>query len=73
MRNAWHELGVEQTCRIGLRPDLRVTSSLVEEFAQGHTASDVLRELVQNEYDAGGRSLSVTFGEVGLDVRGTGA
>jgi hypothetical protein len=29
-----------------------VTSSVLEQFAQGHTVGDVLRELVQNEYDA---------------------
>ncbi len=49
-----------------------VTSSVVEEFAHGHTISDVLRELVQNEYDAHGSSLSVVFGEDGLHVIGTG-
>ena len=49
-----------------------VTSSVVEEFAHGHTVSDVLRELVQNEYDAHGSSLSVVFGEDGLYVAGTG-
>lgn len=49
-----------------------VTSSVVEEFAHGHTVSDVRRELVQNEYDAHGSSLSVVFGEDGLYVAGTG-
>lgn len=49
-----------------------VTSSVVEEFAHGHTVSDVLRELVQNEYDAQGSSLRVVFGEDGLHVVGTG-
>jgi hypothetical protein len=47
-------------------------SSVVEQFAQGHTAADVLRELVQNEYDARGSTLSVTFGHDGLAVRGSG-
>jgi len=49
-----------------------VTSSVVEQFAHGHTVSDVLRELVQNEYDGHGRSLSIEFSEKGLNVRGSG-
>src|SRR4051812_47618993 len=49
-----------------------VTSRVLEEFAQGHSIGDVLRELVQNEYDAQGRSLTVTFGKHGLEVHGTG-
>jgi Domain of unknown function (DUF3883) len=49
-----------------------VTSSVLEQFAQGHTVGDILRELVQNEYDADGGSLSVTFGTAGLEVRGSG-
>ena len=49
-----------------------VTSGVLEQFAQGHSAGDVLRGLVQNEYDAGGRSLSVSFAPQGLDVRGSG-
>lgn len=32
----------------------RIGASIVEEFVAGHDASDVLRELVQNEFDAGG-------------------
>jgi len=49
-----------------------VTSSVLVEFAQGHTVSDVLRELTQNEYDAGGRSLSVLFGNEALEIHGNG-
>jgi hypothetical protein len=49
-----------------------VTSSVLEQFAQGHTVGDVLRELVQNEYDARGSSLSVTFSAEGLEVHGNG-
>lgn len=49
-----------------------VTSSFLEEFVKGHTVEDVLRELVQNEYDAGGRSLTVTFDSDGLRVDGNG-
>src|SRR5438105_1376545 len=54
--------------------DLRyaVTGSFLAQFVQGHTIEDVLRELVQNEYDAGGRSLAVMFREDGLYVDGDG-
>jgi hypothetical protein len=31
-------------------------------FALDHTPADVLRELVQNEYDAGGTSMELSFG-----------
>lgn len=50
-----------------------VTTSVLEQFAQGHTISDVLRELVQNEYDARGSSLSVIFGSEGFEVHGNGS
>jgi hypothetical protein len=54
--------------------DLRysVTSSFLEEFVKGHTIEDLLRELVQNEYDAGGRSLTVAFRSDGLQIDGNG-
>ena len=52
---------------------VRVGTSLLEEFAVGHSAADVIRELVQNEYDAGGARLEVDFGEDALEVRGYGA
>src|SRR5712691_1467389 len=51
----------------------RVGTSLLSEFALGHSPADVLRELVQNEYDAGGRSLEVVFGADALTVHGYGA
>ncbi len=38
----------------------------------GHTPGDVLRELVQNEFDGGGGRLNVTFGTDALDVVGNG-
>lgn len=47
-------------------------SSVVEEFVVGHTPNDVLRELVQNEFDAGGTSLLAVFDEHGMTVAGTG-
>jgi hypothetical protein len=50
----------------------RIASSFVEEFVAGHDAADVLRELVQNEFDAGGTQLSLTFGSSALTVVGNG-
>lgn len=47
-------------------------SSIVEEFVAGHTPSDVLRELVQNEYDGKGTNLTVTLGTDGVHVSGNG-
>ena len=54
----------------GFKP--RIASSVVEEFVAGHNAGDVLRELVQNEFDAGGTQVWVTFGRSGLTVAGNG-
>ena len=63
-----------------LPPDLdqldlrfRVGDSILTEFVLGHDPAATFRELVQNEYDAGGRSLEVTFGENALEVTGNGA
>jgi hypothetical protein len=50
----------------------RIASSFVEEFVAGHDAGDVLRELVQNEFDAGGTQVSLTFGTSSLTVVGNG-
>lgn len=44
----------------------------MEQFVSGHDASDVLRELVQNEFDGQGDKLSVTFGDSALEVIGNG-
>jgi hypothetical protein len=35
----------------------RIGSSFIEQFVAGHDASEVLRGLVQNEYDGGGETL----------------
>jgi len=47
---------------------------VVEQFVAGHDASDVLRdvlrELVQNEFDGDGDHLIVHFGEEALDIAG---
>ena len=48
------------------------TLSVLGEFVQGHDASDVLRELVQNEFDAQGTRLEIAFGTDSLRVRGNG-
>ena len=50
----------------------RFGDSVLLEFIRGHSYSAILRELVQNEYDAGGRVLQVTFGDTGLEVTGNG-
>lgn len=50
----------------------RIGSSFIEQFVAGHDASDILRELVQNEYDGGGETLTLTFGSRSLEVAGTG-
>lgn len=50
----------------------RVGTSLLAEFAMSHSPADVLRELVQNEYDAGGTDLTIAFGEEALVARGNG-
>jgi hypothetical protein len=46
----------------------RIGASVVEQFVSGHNASDVLRELVQNEFDGGGHELVVTFSDEALEV-----
>jgi len=50
----------------------RIGASLVDEFVAGHKASDVLRELVQNEFDGGGSRLVITFADKELAVEGNG-
>src|SRR5215471_20417532 len=50
----------------------RIGSSVVEGFVAGHHATDVLRELVQNEFDAGGTEMCIKFGAAGLTVTGNG-
>lgn len=50
----------------------RIGSSVIEQFVAGHDAGDVLRELVQNEYDGGGDKLMLTFGSKSIEVIGSG-
>ena len=49
-----------------------VAESVVEQFALSHAPADILRELVQNEYDAGGHELGVHFGSDRLVITGDG-
>src|SRR5436305_1483786 len=64
---AWSppEFGDERRSRMG--------ASVVEEFVLSHDGTDVLRELVQNEFDGGGDRLTVTFGEHALEITGNGS
>ena len=50
----------------------RFANSLLDEFVLGHSFDDVLRELVQNEYDASGTQMSVNFGADALEITGSG-
>ena len=56
----------------GLDLQFRMTRSVLDEFVEEHDASDVLRELVQNEFDARGTRLEIVFGADSLSVRGNG-
>jgi hypothetical protein len=49
-----------------------IGSSVVEQIVIGHTPGDILRELVQNEFDAKGHEMRVTFGHEHLNISGTG-
>ncbi|MER9316367.1 DUF3883 domain-containing protein [Mesorhizobium sp. M0659] len=49
-----------------------IGASFVEQFVLGHDPIDVLRELVQNEFDAGGETMVVAFGKEGLTIKGSG-
>ncbi|HEV7286074.1 MAG TPA: DUF3883 domain-containing protein [Kaistia sp.] len=51
---------------------IRIGASFIEQFVAGHDAGDVLRELVQNEFDGGGDVLTLTFGSRSLEVIGSG-
>jgi len=50
----------------------RFGASVLTRFVLAHTVADVLRELVQNEYDAGGAILRVLFAAEALQVTGSG-
>ena len=46
--------------------------SVLSEFVSGHDASGVLRELVQNEFDAKGTKIEILFGEESVQILGNG-
>ena len=50
----------------------RIASSPVDEFVAAHGASDVFRELVQNEFDADGSDIGIRFAKDQLEITGTG-
>jgi hypothetical protein len=50
----------------------RVGSSQIDEFVLGHSAADILRELVQNEFDACGSQIGIRFKDTMLEITGTG-
>ncbi len=50
----------------------RVGSSIIDDFVLGHSAADVLREIVQNEFDGGGSHVGIVFGPSELTITGSG-
>ncbi|MBI1686776.1 DUF3883 domain-containing protein [Caulobacter hibisci] len=50
----------------------RVGSSIIDDFVLGHSAADVLREIVQNEFDGGGSHIGIVFGPSELTITGSG-
>ena len=50
----------------------RMGSSVIDEFVLGHAATDVFRELVQNEFDADGSEIGIRLSESQLEITGTG-
>ena len=58
--------------QISGRFETAIGSSIVEQIVIGHTPADVIRELVQNEFDARGHRMHVTFGPEHLNVTGSG-
>ena len=46
--------------------------SVLSEFVSGHDAFGVLRELVQNEFDAKGTKIEILFGEESVLILGNG-
>ena len=52
--------------------ETKIGGSIIDQFVLGHDATDVLRELVQNEFDADGYVMTVTFGADQLSISGSG-
>lgn len=51
---------------------VRFGNSILVQFVQSHSGADIIRELVQNEYDAHGAEMRVEFQANRLVVTGTG-
>jgi hypothetical protein len=51
---------------------VNVGNSSTIAFVRAHSASDVIREAVQNEYDAGGDTVNVVFGQGAVTITGNG-
>ena len=66
------EVGPWSAPPISDRFETAIGSSIVEQIVIGHTPADILRELVQNEFDAGGHQMQATFGQEHLNISGTG-
>ena len=52
--------------------EFSIAQSVLEDFVVSHDPSDVLRELVQNEFDAEGTKIEFLFGKDSLAVLGNG-
>jgi len=52
--------------------ETKIGGSIIDQFVVGHDPTDVLRELVQNEFDADGDVMTVIFGADQLSISGSG-
>ena len=52
--------------------ETRFGASIFEDFVRDHDPADVLRELIQNEYDAGGTRMEVRFAQDKMIIKGNG-
>lgn len=50
----------------------RFGTSFLDDFVRGHSAGDVFREIVQNEYDGQGKTIEILFGPAELNITGSG-
>jgi hypothetical protein len=50
----------------------RFGTSILDDFVRGHSAADVFREIVQNEYDGKGSAIEILFGADELHITGNG-
>lgn len=52
--------------------ETKIGGSIVDQFVLGHDPTDVLRELIQNEFDADGETMAVAFEDDQLTISGSG-